>query len=61
VCEARSALLVFGPRRLPEIGRSLGKGMREFKGSITVFREGAENAVKDAIDVAEKLQPTLEM
>jgi sec-independent protein translocase protein TatA len=24
------ALLVFGPRRLPEIGRSLGKGMREF-------------------------------
>jgi sec-independent protein translocase protein TatA len=29
------ALLVFGPRRLPEIGRSLGKGMREFKDSIT--------------------------
>src|SRR2546430_5693605 len=25
------ALLVFGPKRLPEIGRSLGKGMREFK------------------------------
>ena len=29
------ALLVFGPKRLPEIGRSLGKGMREFKDSIT--------------------------
>ena len=28
-------LLVFGPRRLPEMGRSLGKGMREFKDSIT--------------------------
>ena len=28
-------LLVFGPKRLPEIGRSLGKGMREFKDSIT--------------------------
>jgi sec-independent protein translocase protein TatA len=28
------ALLVFGPKRLPEIGRSLGKGMREFKDSI---------------------------
>jgi hypothetical protein len=26
-----------------------------------VFREGAENMVKDAIDVAKKLQPTLEM
>jgi sec-independent protein translocase protein TatA len=29
------ALLVFGPKRLPEIGKSLGKGMREFKDSIT--------------------------
>jgi sec-independent protein translocase protein TatA len=28
-------LLLFGPKRLPEIGRSLGKGMREFKDSIT--------------------------
>jgi len=28
------ALLVFGPKRLPEIGRSVGKGMREFKDSI---------------------------
>ena len=28
------ALLVFGPKRLPEMGRSLGRGMREFKESI---------------------------
>jgi len=28
-------LLVFGPKRLPEMGRSLGKGMREFKSAIT--------------------------
>jgi sec-independent protein translocase protein TatA len=28
-------LLVFGPKRLPEMGRSLGKGMRDFKDSIT--------------------------
>jgi sec-independent protein translocase protein TatA len=28
-------LLLFGPKRLPEMGRSLGKGMREFKDSIT--------------------------
>ena len=28
-------LLVFGPKRLPEMGRSLGRGMREFKDSIT--------------------------
>lgn len=29
------ALLVFGPKRLPELGRSLGKGIREFKGSVS--------------------------
>jgi sec-independent protein translocase protein TatA len=29
------ALLVFGPKRLPEMGRSLGKGMREFKDSLS--------------------------
>jgi sec-independent protein translocase protein TatA len=28
-------LLVFGPKRLPEMGKSLGRGMREFKNSIT--------------------------
>ena len=29
------ALVVFGPKRLPDLGRSLGSGMREFKDSIT--------------------------
>jgi sec-independent protein translocase protein TatA len=29
------ALMLFGGRRLPEVGRSLGTGMREFKDSIT--------------------------
>ncbi|HVD49244.1 MAG TPA: twin-arginine translocase TatA/TatE family subunit [Gaiellaceae bacterium] len=36
------ALLIFGPKRLPEIGRSLGKGMREFKDSITGSDDKAE-------------------
>jgi sec-independent protein translocase protein TatA len=29
------ALIVFGPKRLPELGRSMGKGIREFKNSVT--------------------------
>ncbi len=29
------ALIVFGPSKLPELGSSLGKGMREFKSSIS--------------------------
>lgn len=33
------ALLLFGAKRLPEIGRSLGVGMREFKDSVTGVQE----------------------
>ena len=29
------ALVLFGPKRLPEMGRGLGKGLREFKDSVT--------------------------
>jgi sec-independent protein translocase protein TatA len=29
------ALVIFGPKRLPDLGKSLGTGMREFKDSIT--------------------------
>ncbi|HEY5052830.1 MAG TPA: twin-arginine translocase TatA/TatE family subunit [Solirubrobacterales bacterium] len=29
------ALVVFGPKRLPELGKSLGKGIHEFKGTIS--------------------------
>ncbi|MFQ5890281.1 MAG: twin-arginine translocase TatA/TatE family subunit [Gemmatimonadota bacterium] len=32
-------LLLFGAKRLPEIGRSLGRGIREFKGSLTQVEE----------------------
>jgi sec-independent protein translocase protein TatA len=37
------ALLLFGAKRLPEIGRSMGRGMREFKDSIT-GKEGDQSA-----------------
>jgi len=44
-------LLVFGSRRLPEIGRSVGKGMREFKHSVTGKDE--ETQLEDAQDTSE--------
>jgi TatA/E family protein of Tat protein translocase len=42
-------LLIFGAKRLPEMGRSLGKGMREFKDSVT----GVEEAVRTTPPPAE--------
>jgi sec-independent protein translocase protein TatA len=46
-------LVIFGPKRLPDLGRSLGKGMREFKDSVT----GQDN---DELPegTAEKSEPT---
>jgi len=37
------ALLLFGGKRLPEIGRSLGSGMREFKDSLTGNNDHSEH------------------
>jgi sec-independent protein translocase protein TatA len=36
------ALVVFGPRRVPELGRSLGKGIREFKDTVTADATDAD-------------------
>jgi sec-independent protein translocase protein TatA len=38
------ALVIFGPKRLPELGRSVGKGIREFKGSISGDNDDDENS-----------------
>ena len=49
-------LLVFGSRRLPEIGRSVGKGMREFKQSVT----GKDEKPESEQQVAELTAPAVE-
>ena len=38
------ALVVFGPKRLPELGKSMGKGIREFKGSLSTDDDKREIA-----------------
>jgi sec-independent protein translocase protein TatA len=50
------ALVVFGPKRLPELGRSLGKGIREFRGSVSGEREEPEppEAIEPPKQPAEK-------
>jgi sec-independent protein translocase protein TatA len=46
-------LLVFGPKRLPEMGRQLGKGMREFKDSVSGGGKDDDHRSFDDDDVAE--------
>ena len=52
-------LLLFGAKRIPEIGRSLGKGIREFKGSLAGLDEPAEPAlVRDSgVESADAAHP----
>jgi sec-independent protein translocase protein TatA len=40
------ALIVLGPKKLPEVGRSLGRGMREFKDSLSGEHEEDEKDEK---------------
>jgi sec-independent protein translocase protein TatA len=40
------ALVVFGPKRLPELGSSLGRGIREFRSTVTGDKDGDEDEVK---------------
>jgi len=39
------ALLVLGPKRLPEVGRSLGRGLRDFKAAISGDEQHEHNEV----------------
>jgi TatA/E family protein of Tat protein translocase len=40
------ALLIFGPKKLPEVGRSLGKAMREFKKSTEEIKDRFEEQIR---------------
>jgi len=42
------ALIVFGPKKLPELGKSLGNGMREFKSSISGDDDQTSHQSEDA-------------
>jgi sec-independent protein translocase protein TatA len=44
------ALIIFGPKKLPDLGRSIGSGMREFKNSVT----GGGDDERDELPAAER-------
>ncbi len=50
------ALVVFGPKKLPEMGRSLGKAIREFK---SVGNELQDELTKAADEIDRDIQPNI--
>jgi sec-independent protein translocase protein TatA len=57
------ALVIFGPKRLPELGRSMGKGIREFRGSLSGKGDDDDEeesskpaAIEDAQDADEPVE-----
>ena len=51
------ALIVFGPKKLPDLAKSLGKGMAEFKKATDDFKSGIENDIKIDLDKEETYNP----
>ena len=41
-------LIIFGPGKLPELGRGLGKGIREFKGALSGITDDSSDSGKKA-------------
>lgn len=39
------ALLIFGPKRLPEVGRTLGRGMKEFRRATSDLKRSIEQEI----------------
>ncbi len=50
-------LIIFGPKRLPEMGRSLGRGIREFKGSLTTDHDDEPKQVDSSAE-SKKVEST---
>jgi len=57
------ALIIFGPRKLPELGRSLGKSLAEFKRASNELKNTLEEEIRldeqrSAVDAAKAKEPT---
>ncbi len=51
------ALIIFGPKRLPQLGRSLGSGMREFKDSISGSSKDEDDDDEEAVIASASGEP----
>jgi len=54
------AFLVFGPKKLPELGRTLGKGIRDLKAAMRGVTDSLEEAGSDLTDELKEAKSDLE-
>ena len=47
-------LLIFGPRRIPEVGRSFGRGIRELKQSLSMEKKEDDKGASEPASVSER-------
>ena len=50
------ALLVFGPKKLPELGRTLGKGLGELKKALQDVKDSVEDELKEVKEVSSEIR-----
>jgi len=55
------ALLIFGPKKLPDMAQSLGKGIREFKASVDGIKEDVESSIGLDEEAKKDLQASLSL
>jgi sec-independent protein translocase protein TatA len=55
------ALLVFGPKRLPEIGKTLGKGMREFKSTVGEVEDLKKSTIGQVDELKDSFKVDLDL
>jgi sec-independent protein translocase protein TatA len=53
------ALIVLGPKRLPEVGHALGKGLRDFRDAVSGDRQEQHDALASAPVIAETASPVV--
>lgn len=51
------ALLIFGPKKLPELGRALGQGLGNFKRSLTDAQHELKTAIKESEPEEQNKEP----